>query len=90
MGWHNRFHIRFLVRRCGGVVGSLLNDVVATHKDKIERKVSNLVAKMTRSAGMTRLQLADNEPFKLDDRHSRAGVQTALVGTNHLSSRFRP
>ena len=28
--------------------------------------MTNLVAKMTKPAGMTRLQLADNEPFKLD------------------------
>ena len=44
----------------------LFNDVFATHKERIERKVTNLVVKMTRLAGMTRLQLADNEPFKLD------------------------
>ena len=49
-----------------GPVGSLFNDVFATHKVKIERKVTNFVAKMTKSAGMTRLQLDDNEPFKLD------------------------
>ena len=30
-----------------GPVGSLFNDVFATHKEKIERKVTNLVAKMT-------------------------------------------
>ena len=50
----------------GAGPGSLFNDVFATHKKKIERKVTNLVAKMTKLAGMTRLHLADNEPFKLD------------------------
>ena len=49
-----------------GPVGILFNDVFATHRENIERKVTNLVAKMTKSADMTRLQLADNEPFKLD------------------------
>ena len=49
-----------------GPVGILFNDVFATPKEKSERKLTNLVAKMTKSAGMTRLQLADNEPFKLD------------------------
>ena len=49
-----------------GPVGILFNDVFATHREKTERKVTNFVAKMTKSAGMTRLQLADNKPFKLD------------------------
>ena len=45
-----------------GAVGSLFNDVVATHKEKIERKATHVVAKMTEWAGMTRVHLADNEP----------------------------
>ena len=49
-----------------GPVSSLFNDVFATHRENIERKATNFVAQMTKSAGMTRLQLADNEPFKLD------------------------
>ena len=50
-----------------GPVGSLFNDVLATHKEKIERTVTNFVDKMTKSAGMTRLQLVDNKPLKLDE-----------------------
>ena len=49
-----------------GPVGSLFNDFFHVPREKIERKVTNFVAKTTKSAGMTRLQLADNGPFKSD------------------------
>ena len=47
-------------------VVSLFFDVFTFHKKKIDRKVSNFFAEMAKSAGMTRLQLAENEPSKLD------------------------
>ena len=53
-----------------GPVDCMFFCVLTDHKDKIERKTANFVAKLTQSAGMTRLQLNADAKFSHWYAHS--------------------